>query len=85
MIAAVIGPLLTLGVWLATATPSPTDTKNLSDPVDVSPGLGGFLATFAIAVVTILLVIDMNRRIRRLRFRERQAEEARRAATEADD
>jgi zona occludens toxin (predicted ATPase) len=34
----------------------------------------GFLVTFAIAVVVVLLVIDMTRRIRRVRYRAEIAE-----------
>lgn len=52
--------------WLATATPSPT-------PLDedmVTPGWIGFVAIFAIALATVLLIIDMTRRIRRVRYRE---------------
>lgn len=59
---------------LLASTPSPT--KDLTDPVDVSPGLIGFLATFALVVATVLLLIDMSRRVRRLRFRQRKAEAA---------
>lgn len=36
---------------------------------EVSPGLVGFLATFAVVLVTILLMLDLTRRLRRLRFR----------------
>jgi len=56
-----------VGLPLADA-PSPTPTP--IDPDLVSPGVGGFVAVFAIAVVVVLLVIDMTRRIRRLRYRE---------------
>jgi hypothetical protein len=53
-------------VWLADSTPSPPP----ADPRDVTPGVIGFLATLFIAVATILLLIDMTRRIRRVRYRE---------------
>lgn len=36
---------------------------------EVSPGLVGFLATFAVVIVTILLMLDLTRRLRRLRYR----------------
>ncbi len=39
------------------------------DPDIVTPGAVGFLATIFVAVVTVLLVWDMVRRIRRQRYR----------------
>lgn len=65
--------------WLVAATPSPAPTRNL-EPTDVSPGLLGFLATFAVIVICALLIVDMSRRIRRLRFRQQAAN----AAAQAD-
>jgi len=38
------------------------------DPDIVSPGVVGFLVTIFVALVTILLVWDMVRRIRRQRY-----------------
>ena len=38
------------------------------DPDIVTPGVVGFIATIFVAVVTILLVWDMVRRIRRQRY-----------------
>ena len=57
---------------LLASTPTPSPTSEELDPLTVSPGLIGFLATFAVAVATVLLVLDMTRRVRRLRFREDQ-------------
>lgn len=42
------------------------------DAVSVSPGLLGFLVTFAMVVVVVLLMIDFARRMRRLNARARQ-------------
>lgn len=50
---------------LVTATPSPTPF----DPNTASPGWVGFAITFGVGVVTILLIIDMTRRVRRARYR----------------
>ncbi|SFR73907.1 hypothetical protein SAMN05428970_1625 [Agromyces sp. CF514] len=51
------------------------------DPNDVTPGVWGFVITFAIMVVVLLLVLDMTRRIRRTNYRaEVQAELAREMA-----
>ncbi|WAP51231.1 hypothetical protein OL239_15390 [Arthrobacter sp. ATA002] len=37
---------------------------------DVTPGLLGFLATFFLVVMIVLLIRDMVKRIRRVRYRE---------------
>jgi hypothetical protein len=51
----------------ATPTPSPAPQFN---PDTVTPGLVGFGITFLIAVAVVLLIIDMVRRIRRVRYRD---------------
>ncbi|MDF1479463.1 hypothetical protein PYV02_10255 [Leifsonia sp. H3M29-4] len=69
-------------LWLATEpTPAPEIDENL-----VTPGAIGFAVTLLIAVATIALVIDMVRRIRRVRYREQvRAEiEAERATAPED-
>lgn len=53
---------MVLGVWLATKEPD-------FDPNTVTPGVIGFVATFAVAAVVILLGIDMVRRVRRTQYR----------------
>ena len=40
------------------------------DPNLVTPGVIGFFATFFIAGMTVLLIFDLVRRIRRSRYRE---------------
>ncbi|CAA9426945.1 MAG: hypothetical protein AVDCRST_MAG35-2346, partial [uncultured Quadrisphaera sp.] len=52
------------------------------DPDEVTPGLPGFLVTFAIVVAVVFLLRDFTRRVRRLQFRGEQLEreEAERAA-----
>lgn len=52
-----------LGVVLA-STPEPE-----FDPNTVTPGAWGFVAIFLIAVATVLLILDMARRIRRTTYR----------------
>lgn len=59
-------------------TPSPSLRPGLSED-QVTPGTWGFILTAFIAVLTTLLIVDMVRRIRRVRYRA-QAEEARLAA-----
>jgi hypothetical protein len=73
---------MTVYEWaMAAATPTPDPNF---DPNSVTPQWIGFLATFLVAVVTVLLVVDMTRRIRRVRYREeiRTALEAERAAAD---
>jgi len=70
--------LLRLAALLDTAgavDPTPTPTPDLApgiDPNDVSPGLLGFLATFALVAMVIPLIISMNRHLRRARYRAEQ-------------
>ncbi len=49
---------------LSTSTPEPFDA-NL-----VTPGVVGFFAILAVAVAAVLLILDMSRRVRRVRYRE---------------
>lgn len=53
---------------LMAATPSPESSV---DPANTfySPGTIGFLAVFAVAAAGILLIFDMVRRVRRVRYR----------------
>ncbi|MFP5336448.1 MAG: hypothetical protein ACLGIV_14165 [Actinomycetes bacterium] len=56
------------------------------DPNSVSPGLLGFLATFGVVVVSILLFLNMAGRLRRMRYREeRDAERLRGQAVGSPD
>jgi hypothetical protein len=51
------------------------------DPNLVTPGIAGFIATFVVGIGVLLIILDMNRRVRRNRYRaeisERLDEEAR--------
>ena len=71
--------LLALSV---TPTPDPTGTlrPGLSED-QVTPGTWGFVLTAFIVILTTFLIVDMVRRIRRVRYRA-QVEEARLAAEE---
>ena len=60
--------IVDLVVRAATATPTPTPS-GYPDPNSVTPGLVGFLAFFFVVAATVLLVIDMTRRVRRTRYR----------------
>ncbi|WP_448005371.1 hypothetical protein [Agromyces bauzanensis] len=54
------------------------------DPNLVTPGVVGFVATFLVMVVVVLLILDMVRRIRRVNYRAevRQQLEAERLEAE---
>jgi hypothetical protein len=68
-------------------TPTPLPTPTLRDGISedqVTPGLLGFIMTAFFVVATALLIIDMVRRIRRVRYRA-QVEEERMAAAAAAD
>jgi hypothetical protein len=64
--AALTGPA-TVGALLA--------DERIPDPDSVTPGIIGFIVTFGIAIVTLLLVIDMVRRVRRVNLRAQVREE----------
>ena len=55
----------------ALPTPSPSPSFN---PDVVTPGVVGFATVFLITVATVLLILDMTRRIRRARYRGELAE-----------
>ncbi|NKX53252.1 hypothetical protein [Arthrobacter mobilis] len=60
---------------LATVAPNPEPTLRPGlDPTQVTPGPWGFFITFALAVVLILLIRDMTKRIRRVRYRQQLSE-----------
>ncbi len=69
-----------LALALEADTP-PTPPAFEGDPNLVTPGVVGFIVTFGIALITVLLVIDMVRRIRRVRYRAAVQDEI---AAEAD-
>jgi capsular polysaccharide biosynthesis protein len=59
----VLGPL---GIVLANEDLIPAIEV---DPNSVTPGVVGFLATLFVAVAVLLLIADMVRRVRRVRYR----------------
>lgn len=56
--------LLLLILTEATTTPTPVPDDNYN-----SPGTIGFLVTFGITAIAVGLIFDMNRRVRRTRYR----------------
>ncbi|WP_077490309.1 hypothetical protein [Sinomonas mesophila] len=68
-----------------TSTPAPDGTLRPGVTEDqISPGTWGFLLTAFVVVLTMLLIIDMVRRLRRVRYRA-QVEEQRGAARRGAD
>lgn len=53
---------------LITATPTPGPGEDFDADL-VTPGVWGFVITFAIVVAVVLLVVDMVRRTRRVNYR----------------
>lgn len=50
-------------------TPEPLDPPAQIDESVVWPGIEGFIATAVVAILAVLLIIDMARRVRRLTYR----------------
>lgn len=63
-------------------TPSPTPSLSVAE-ASVTPGIVGFATMALITAAVVLLIVDMTRRIRRVRYRGELAE--RRAAAEGRD
>lgn len=67
-----------VGRWVefAAAVPSPDPTEGVLRPgveeTDISPGLTGFLVTFAVAIACVFLFLSLTRHLRKAR---RNAEE----------
>jgi hypothetical protein len=56
-------------LWFSlTASPVPTPPPGFDEDA-VTPGIWGFVITFALIIVVVLLIIDMVRRMRRVTYR----------------
>ncbi|MGV8876694.1 MAG: hypothetical protein ACOH1K_04195, partial [Rhodoglobus sp.] len=72
-------------VFAATPSPEPTVYPEFEgDPNLVTPGVIGFLAILFVALATLLIVLDMNRRVRRVRYRTLAQETIRNEQIAAD-
>jgi Na+-transporting methylmalonyl-CoA/oxaloacetate decarboxylase gamma subunit len=71
--------------FFGTETPMPMPSMTV-EPDSVTPGFIGFAAVVIVVIAVILLIWDMNRRVRRVRYREevRQELDAEAAAREAE-
>lgn len=68
-------------IWLSSLVPLTVGPGPVDDPGDplippievdpelVTPGIAGFVAIALVTVAAILLIIDMSRRVRRVRYR----------------
>jgi hypothetical protein len=68
-------------IWLSSLAPLTVGPGPVDDPGDplippievdpnlVTPGIAGFVAIALVTVAAILLIIDMSRRVRRVRYR----------------
>ena len=61
-------------VLFGTQSPIPTPSMTV-DPDSVTPGPLGFGVIILVVIIVVLLIWDMNRRIRRVRYREEVREE----------
>ncbi|MDQ4503667.1 hypothetical protein [Sinomonas sp. ASV322] len=67
-------------------TPDPTPAGTLKPGLtedQVSPGLWGFLATAFVVLLSVFIIVDMVRRLRRVRYRSQVEEERERREAEA--
>jgi capsular polysaccharide biosynthesis protein len=55
------------------------------DPNSVTPGVVGFLVTLFVAMAVLVIIADMTRRVRRVRYRAEINEKLDREAAEAGD
>ena len=80
-LSALEAPVALATVTATTATPTPAPTAPGVEPDLVTPGVVGFAVTAIFIVIVILLVVDMTKRMRRVRYR---AEARERIAAELD-
>ena len=64
----VLTELALRGSVALTTTPTPMPAYE-GDPNLITPGVFGFIAIFLVALATVFLLLDMNRRIRRTKYR----------------
>lgn len=75
-------------VFSGAETPMPTPSMTV-DPNSVTPGPMGFAVIVIVVIAVVLLIWDMNRRVRRVRYRgevreELDAEQAAQAQADAE-
>ncbi len=82
--------------WLSSLAPLTVGPGPVDDPSDplippievdpnlVTPGIAGFIAIALVTIAAILLIIDMSRRVRRVRYRGEVRERLEAEAAEAE-
>ena len=65
---------------VAQPTPSPSPSPESFSPLDVSPGLAGFIPVFLIALACVVLFLSLTRHLRRVTVRQAQVDAAEREA-----
>jgi capsular polysaccharide biosynthesis protein len=58
-----------LTLWLYALETDPLIPAIEVDPNTVTPGVVGFLATLFVGLAVLLIIADMTRRVRRVRYR----------------
>jgi hypothetical protein len=66
------------------STPDATLPPSTVPDVDVTPGVWGFVAIAFVAIATVLIIVDMTRRVRRTRYRGEVREQIEAERAEAD-
>lgn len=84
--------LVTLASMVLAETSNPSSPIKAVPDNQVTPGWIGFLAIFFVGLATVVLIVDMTRRVRRTRYRgeireqiEFERQEAAREAAGLDD
>ena len=63
---------------VAQASPTPSPTQESFSPLEVSPGLAGFIPVFLIALACIVLFLSLTRHLRRVTVRQAELDAAER-------
>lgn len=71
--------------WLYALETDPLIPAIEVDPNSVTPGVVGFLVTLFIAMAVLVIIADMTRRVRRVRYRSEINDKLDREAAEAGD
>jgi hypothetical protein len=65
-----VPPAAADALYAETPVPQPTAPIKEVDPADLSPGLVGFLLFAGLAIAVVLLVLSMNRHLKKIDFDE---------------
>lgn len=71
--------------WLYALETDPLIPAIEVDPNSVTPGVVGFLVTLFVAMAVLVIIADMTRRVRRVRYRSEINDKLDREAAEAGD